>query len=74
MNVVVHFNKRKTQFNYSYLDYPHKFTKANINAAVNHYREIMSTARFARLTSAQQESVVCLRRKWETLKYARVYN
>jgi len=71
-NIVVHYDQRWQKYKYFHnaMPSPTKLTKGHVSAAVNHYQRVMDTGQFARLTSAQQKSVVCLRRKWETLQYA----
>ena len=42
-------------------------TKTHISAAIVHYREKLLSSSFFDLTRDQQESVICLLKKWETL-------
>jgi hypothetical protein len=70
--ITIHYNKRKTKFTYYYseLPSPTKITKTQIASGVLHYKEVLNSDGFAKLSDAQQESVLCLKKKWETMQYA----
>jgi hypothetical protein len=70
--ITIHYNKRKAKFTYYYSDVPSrtKITKTQIANGILHYKEVLESRRFSKLSNAQQQSVVCLKKKWETMQYA----
>jgi len=70
--ITVHYNKRKAKFIYHHspLASSSKITMAQISSGILHYKEVLESHEFSKLSDAQQESVLCLKKKWETMQYA----